>query len=184
MELCLSVLTKKCQKQLKFHYFFLPNNKKKIIACEVLSTGPDMSLAFSQLLLKVEERKELRTSSRFLKWTTYWNLLLFSHQVVSNSLRPYGLQHTRPPRPSSSPGVCPTSCPLNRWCHPTISSSVALFSFCLQSFPASGSFPMSQNWEYGPRNRLEAEDNKCSIRHIETEPQWRRLVELNARSDA
>ena len=48
---------------------------------------------------------------------------------------------------SLSPGVFPNSCPLNCWCHPTISSSVALFSFCLQSFPASGSFPISQNWE-------------------------------------
>ena len=51
--------------------------------------------------------------------------------------------------PSPSPRVCPSSCPLNQWCHPTISSSVALFSFCLQSFPASGSFPMSQQFTSG-----------------------------------
>ena len=69
--------------------------------------------------------------------------LLFSCQGVSDSLQPHGLQHTRPPCPSPSPGVCPSSCPLNQWCHPTISSSVA-FSFCLRSFPASGSFPMSR----------------------------------------
>ena len=131
----------------KIHYFFLSNNKKKIITWEVLSTRPGMLLALDQLLLKVEERKELSTSSRFMKWATYWKLLLFSRHVMSNSLRPHGLQHARPPSPSSSPGVCPSSCPLNRWCHPTILSSVALFSFCLQSFPASGSFPMSQNWE-------------------------------------
>ena len=59
---------------------------------------------------------------------------LFSHQIMSDSLWPHGLQHARPPCPSLSSGVCPSSCPLNRWCHPTISSFVALFSFCLQSF--------------------------------------------------
>ena len=62
---------------------------------------------------------------------------------MSSSLRPHRLQHARPPCPSTSLKVCPSSCPLNWWCHPTISSSVALFSFCLQSFPAWGSFPMS-----------------------------------------
>ena len=70
-------------------------------------------------------------------------MLLFSCSVVSNSLWPYGLQHTRIPCPSLSPGVCSNSCPLVQWCHPTISSSVVPFSNCLQSFPASGSFPMS-----------------------------------------
>ena len=60
-----------------------------------------------------------------------------------NSLWPHGVQHARLPC-SSSPGFCPSSCPLNRWCHPTITSSVTLFSFCLQSFPASGSVPVSQ----------------------------------------
>ena len=69
-------------------------------------------------------------------------LLLFSHQVVSDSLWPRGLQHTRLPCLLPSPGVCWNSCPLRQWCHPTISSSVALFSFA-QSIPASGSFPVS-----------------------------------------
>ena len=59
------------------------------------------------------------------------------------SLSPHGLQHTRLPWPSPSPGVCSNSCLLSRWCHPTISSSVIPFSSCLQSFPASGSFPAS-----------------------------------------
>ena len=69
---------------------------------------------------------------------------LFSRSVVSDSLWPHGLQHTRLPCPSSlSPGACSNSCPLSRWCHPTILSSVVPFSSCLQSFPASGSFPMS-----------------------------------------
>ena len=64
--------------------------------------------------------------------------------VVSNSLQPHGRQHARPPCPSPNPRVHPNSCPLRQWCHPTISSSVVPFSSHLQSFPASGSFPMSQ----------------------------------------
>ena len=67
----------------------------------------------------------------------------FSCSVVSNSLWPHELQHARPPCPSPIPRVYPNSCPLSRWCHPTSSSSVVPFS-CPQSFPASGSFPMSQ----------------------------------------
>ena len=67
----------------------------------------------------------------------------FSHSVVSDYLRPHELQHARPPCPSPTWGVYPNSCPLSRWCYPTISSSVVPFSH-LQSFPASGSFQMSQ----------------------------------------
>ena len=70
---------------------------------------------------------------------------------MSNSSWHHGLQHTRLLCPSPSPGVCPSSCPLNRWCHPSISSSVTLF-FCLQSFPASLSFPMSQLFALGTQN--------------------------------
>ena len=70
-------------------------------------------------------------------------LLLFSCQVVSDSLQPHGPQHSSLPCLSSPPGVCPSSWSLNWRCHPTISSSVTPFSSCLQSFPASGSFPMS-----------------------------------------
>ena len=65
-------------------------------------------------------------------------LLLFSHQVVS--LWPHGLQHTRPPCPSPSPGVCSSSCPLSWWCHPTISSSAALFSFAFNLSQHQGLF--------------------------------------------
>ena len=67
----------------------------------------------------------------------------FSRTVVSDSLRPHGLQHARPPCPSPTPRVYSNACPLSQWCHPAISSSVIPFSSCLQSFPASGSFPMS-----------------------------------------
>ena len=70
------------------------------------------------------------------------SVLLFSRSVVSESLQPHGLQHTRLPCPSPSPRVCSNSCPLSWSCHPTISFSVTPFSSCLQSFPALGSFPM------------------------------------------
>ena len=73
----------------------------------------------------------------------------FSHSVVSNSLRPHGLQQARPPCPSPTPGVYSNSCPLSHWCHLTISSSVIPFSSRLQYFPASGSFPMSQLFASG-----------------------------------
>ena len=73
----------------------------------------------------------------------------FSRSVVSHSLWPHGLQHARPPCPSPTPGVYSNSWPLSRWCHPTISCSVVPFPSCLQSFPASGSFPMSQFFTSG-----------------------------------
>ena len=73
----------------------------------------------------------------------------FSHSVVSDSLQPHGLQNARPPCPSPTPRVHSNSCPLSRWCHPTISSSVIPFSSRLQSFPASGSFKMSQLFPSG-----------------------------------
>ena len=73
-----------------------------------------------------------------------FSLVQFSRSVVSNSLRPHELQHARPPCPSPIPGIHTNSCPLSRWCHPTISTSVVPFSSHLQSFPASGSFQMSQ----------------------------------------
>ena len=76
-------------------------------------------------------------------------LLSFSPNPNPNSLRPNGLQHTRLPRPSLYSGACSNACPLSQWCHPTISSSVSPFSFCLQSCPASGSFPMSQLFSSG-----------------------------------
>ena len=79
---------------------------------------------------------------------TYVSVQL-SRSVVSDSLRPHEPQHARPPCPSPTPGVYPNPCPLSRWCHPTISSSVVPFSSCPQPFPASGSFPMSQLFASG-----------------------------------
>ena len=73
----------------------------------------------------------------------------FSRSVVSNSLRPHEPQHARAPCPSPTPGVHPNPCPLSQWCHPTISSSFTPFSSCPASFPASGSFQMSQLFTSG-----------------------------------
>ena len=79
----------------------------------------------------------------------FFTSVQFSRSVMSDSLWPHGLQHTRPPCPSPTPGVYPNSCPLSRWCHPTISSSVVPFSSRLQSFPAWGSFQVSQLFAWG-----------------------------------
>ena len=73
----------------------------------------------------------------------------FSRSVMSDSLRTHGLQHVRPPCPSPTPGVYPNPCPMSQWCHPTISSSVFPLTSCLQSFPATGSFQMSQFFASG-----------------------------------
>ena len=77
------------------------------------------------------------------------NSAQFSLSVVSNSLQPHGLQHARSPCPSLTPRIYPNSCPSSWWCHPTISSSIVPFSSCLQSFPASWYFPMSQFFTSG-----------------------------------
>ena len=80
----------------------------------------------------------------FTKCSIQFSSVHFSCSVMSDSLRPHGPQHSRPPCPSSTPRVYSNSSPLSRWCHPTISSSAVPFSSCPQSFPASGSFQMSQ----------------------------------------
>ena len=76
----------------------------------------------------------------------------FSHSVVSNLLQPHGLKLTRLPCPSPTPKFCSNSCPLSQWCHLTISSPIFFFSYCLQSFQASRSFPMSQYFPSGDQS--------------------------------
>ena len=89
--------------------------------------------------------------SKLITWG-YFSSVQFSLSVVSDSLRPHELQHARPPCPSPTPGVHSNSHPSSRWCHPAIPSSVVLFSSCLQSLPASESFPMSQLFAWGDQS--------------------------------
>ena len=85
-------------------------------------------------------------------WVNNYSLFFLSHKVIYYSLQTHGLQHASLPCPSLSPWVCPSSCPLSQWCHPTILLSVLPFFSCLQSFPASGSFPMSWLFASGGQN--------------------------------
>ena len=105
--------------------------------------------------------------------------------VVSDSSRPYELQHTRPPCPSLTPRVYVNSCPSTRWCHPAISSSAVPFSSCPQSLPASGSFPMSQLFAWGAKvlefqlqhqleSRLPGEISITSDMQM-TQPLWQKV---------
>jgi len=101
-------------------------------------------------LKNVTRQRFLRILPFFLLKSTYRlsylkeTIVQFIGSAVSDSLQPHKPQHTRPPCPSPAPGVHPNPCPSTWWCHPTISSSVVPFSSCPQSFPASGSFQMSQ----------------------------------------
>ena len=89
------------------------------------------------------------SSSHILTWLLERSSVQFSHSVVSDSLQPHGLQHTRLPCPSPIPRGCSNSSPSSQWCHPTISSSIIPFSSCLQSFPAPGSFLVSKFFTSG-----------------------------------
>ena len=113
---------------------------------------PEFYLAFVSLLCHLLTQQIL-SKCLYMPDTCRFHLLCniryhlnshFCRLVMSDSLRLHGLQHVRLPCPSPIPGACTNSCPWSQWCHPTISSSVISFSSCLQSFPASGSFPMSQ----------------------------------------
>ena len=96
--------------------------------------------------------RDLFNKIRDIKGIFHASSVQFNHSVVSDSLQTHEPQHTSPPCPSLTPATYPTSCPLNWWCHLTISSSVVLFSSCLQSFPISGSFQMSQLFTWGGQN--------------------------------
>ena len=99
--------------------------------------------------VKEWRQKKKRVAEDEMVRKHHFSSVQFSRSVVSNSLQPHEPQHTRPPCSSPTTGVYPNSCPLSPWCHPTISSSVIPFSSCPQSFPASGSFPMSPLFESG-----------------------------------
>ena len=91
----------------------------------------------------------LHTQSKAIYNMYHFNSVQFSHSVMSDYLQPHESEHARPPCPSPTLRVYSNSCPLSWWCHPTISSFVVPFSSCLQSFPASGSFPVSQLFASG-----------------------------------
>ena len=97
--------------------------------------------------LRLLENTALQQGCMWQSWRSL-SSVQFSHSVVSDSLWPHGLQHAWPPCTSLTPRACSNSCPSSQWCHPTISSSVVPFSH-LQSFPASGSFPVSQFFTSG-----------------------------------
>ena len=92
--------------------------------------------------------RDIRITNTWKK-SLAWKCFQFSHSVVSDSLRPHELQHSRLPYPSPTPRACSNSCPSSQWRHPNIASFVIPFSSCLQSFPASGSFQMSQYFPSG-----------------------------------
>ena len=119
--------------------------------------------------------ERIKDPAIFSDWTTRFGSVQFSCSVVSDSLRPHGLQHARLPCLSPTPGVYPDSCPLSQWCHPIISSSVIPFSFCLQSFPAPVSFQMSQSSHQGAKVTWEQQRYKGNTRYpvqISPKKQW------------
>ena len=111
------------------------------------------------LAMKPQDRQGIPNTDWFssivqlvMMYYSWYILLVFSCSVISDSLQPHGLQHARLPCSSPTSGACSNSCPSNQWYHPTISSSVIPFSSCLQSFPASGFFAMSQFFVSGVRS--------------------------------
>ena len=107
------------------------------------------SALFTMILTLMRHFVSIITHLLFLLFVSRRQLVQFTCSVMSDSLWPHESQHAKPPRPSPTPGVHRNSCPSSRWCHPTISSSVVPFSYCPQSLPASGSFPMSQLFSWG-----------------------------------
>ena len=110
---------------------------------------------FSKQLHHVILPPAIHEGSVFFSWLLtlgQFSSVHFSCSIMSDSLRPHRLQHARPPCPSPTPRIYSDSCPSSQWCHPTTSSSVAPFSSHLQSFPASGSFPMSQLFASGSQS--------------------------------
>ena len=110
----------------------------ELLHCPESMLDPVVGPVNANILMKSQPTKETHIVERMIYYCvleiTYimqYILLFFSHQGMSGTLWPHGLQHTRPPCPSPSLRVWPSSCPLNQWCHPTILSSVAFFSFCL-----------------------------------------------------
>ena len=118
--------------------------KKQQLTC----LGTNVCLLYLVLLCHLS-RSRSKARQLLIGYSLKPSSVQFRHSVMFNCLWPHGLQHTRLSCPLPIPRVCSNSCPSNRWCHPTISSSVVPFSSCLQSFPASESFLMSQVFASG-----------------------------------
>ena len=115
-----------------------------------LSTVKFLEVALKNVFVPVNDLRKTLPQFYAPRECSFANeMYQFSLSVMSDTLQPHELQHARPPCPSPTPGVHPNSCPLSQWCHPAISSSVVPFSSCPQSFPASGSFQMSQLFASG-----------------------------------
>ena len=123
--------------------FICGNVYVSILFSQFIPPSPSTTVSISLFTMSVSPLLPCKWVHQYhlSKFHTY--VLLLSHPVMSNFLQRHGLQHTRPPCSSPFPEVFPSSCSLHWWCHPAISSSDALFSYCPQFFPASGSFPMS-----------------------------------------
>ena len=138
-----------------------PSEWEKISANEAMDKG---------LISKIhQQHMELNIKTTAPSWSQF-------SSVMSHSLWPHGLQHARLPWPSPTPRTCSNSCPLSRWCHPTISSSTVPFSSCLQSFPTSASFPMSQFFSSGGQSIGASQLELLGA-------QWLRIHLLNHRFD-
>ena len=161
-----------------FYLFYIPN-RESLVSDSMFIEGPLFTMNHDRYFHKVptqaliqastvscslklnftgkrcmiaEEKNDnlvLRQNDKMVDLIFLFIIVQFSRSVVSDSLRPHELQHARPPCPSPTPRVYPNPCPLSQWCHPAISSSVVPLSSCPQSFPALGSFPMSQLFAWG-----------------------------------
>ena len=132
-----------------YYFFFCRNSYKHWLHPNSFKTAPQSYLRICIWGLSPQNVHQIKYNSELSSCTFFQSSIQFSHSVVSDSLRLHELQHARPPCPSPTPRVHPNPRPLSRLCHPTISSSVVPFSSYPQSFPASGSFPMSKLFASG-----------------------------------
>ena len=133
-----------------------PPSLDSLSGLHILQLGAMETSSFTTVPENQANKTQGSSSTKYPRWGgsesnmgVWEQSVQFIHSVMSDSLWPYGLQHVRPPCPSPTPRAYSNSCPSSRWCHPTISSFVVPFASCLQSFPESGSSPVSQFFASG-----------------------------------